>query len=88
MAAMEGANERRRCVGPGLAAPDVPPSRASLLNGDPVRAELLALADEYIAHPPTGTINCIAINERGDISGTTTTSGLFHKLPAALAIRR
>jgi len=41
---------------------------------------LLALADEYIAHPPTGTINCLAINERGDISGTTTTSGLFHKL--------
>lgn len=66
--------------GPGLAAPDVPPKQSRLLNGDPVRAELIALADEYIAHPPTGTINCIAVNERGDISGTTTTSGLFHKL--------
>jgi N4-(beta-N-acetylglucosaminyl)-L-asparaginase len=67
--------------GPGLAAPDVPPTQSKLLNGDPVRAELIALADEYIAHPPTGTINCIAVNERGDISGTTTTSGLFHKIP-------
>lgn len=66
--------------GPGLAAPDVPPTQSKLLNGDPKRAELIALADEYIAHPPTGTINCIAVNERGDISGTTTTSGLFHKL--------
>ncbi len=65
--------------GPGLAAPDTKP-QSKLLNGDPVRAELIALADEYIAHPPTGTINCIAVNERGDISGTTTTSGLFHKL--------
>lgn len=66
--------------GPGLAAPDVPPAQSRLLNGDQVRAELIALADEYIANPPTGTINCIAVNERGDISGTTTTSGLFHKL--------
>jgi N4-(beta-N-acetylglucosaminyl)-L-asparaginase len=66
--------------GPGLAAPDVPPKQSKLLNGDPARAELIALADEYIAHPPTGTINCIAVNDRGDISGTTTTSGLFHKL--------
>ncbi|MFY9555485.1 MAG: N(4)-(beta-N-acetylglucosaminyl)-L-asparaginase [Blastocatellia bacterium] len=66
--------------GPGLAAPEVPPTQSRLYNGDPARAALIALADEYIAHPPTGTINCIAVNERGDISGTTTTSGLFHKL--------
>jgi N4-(beta-N-acetylglucosaminyl)-L-asparaginase len=66
--------------GPGLAAPDAPRTQSKLYDGTPIRAELLALADEYIAHPPTGTINCIAVNERGDISGTTTTSGLFHKL--------
>jgi len=66
--------------GPGLAAPDGPQKQSKLYDGTPIRAELLALADKYIAHPPTGTINCIAINERGDISGTTTTSGLFHKL--------
>ena len=65
--------------GPGLAAPP-DPKQSKLYDGTPVRADLLALADEYIAHPPTGTINCIAVNERGDISGTTTTSGLFHKL--------
>lgn len=28
-----------------------------------------------------GTINCLAINERGDISGVTTTSGLAFKIP-------
>lgn len=67
--------------GPGLGAPpDVPPKQSKLLNGDPALAALIALADEYIAYPPTGTINCIAVNERGDISGTTTTSGLFHKM--------
>jgi len=66
--------------GPGLAAPDGARTQSRLHDGTPIRDELLALADEYIAHPPTGTINCIAINERGDISGTTTTSGLFHKL--------
>lgn len=65
--------------GPGLAAP--PDAKQSkLYDGTPIRAGLIALADEYIAHPPTGTINCIAVNERGDISGTTTTSGLFHKI--------
>ena len=30
---------------------------------------------------PTGTINCLAANERGDISGVTTTSGLAFKIP-------
>jgi N4-(beta-N-acetylglucosaminyl)-L-asparaginase len=65
--------------GPGLAAPPNP-KQSRLYDGTPIRAELLALADQYIAHPPTGTISCMALNERGDISGTTTTSGLFHKM--------
>ena len=30
---------------------------------------------------PTGTITCLALNERGDLSGVTTTSGLAFKLP-------
>ena len=30
---------------------------------------------------PTGTINCLAVNEKGDISGVTTTSGLAFKIP-------
>lgn len=65
--------------GPGLGAPP-DPKQSKLYDGTEIRAELIALADEYIANPPTGTINCLAVNERGDISGTTTTSGLFHKL--------
>jgi N4-(beta-N-acetylglucosaminyl)-L-asparaginase len=66
--------------GPGLAAPD---SVLQGLNyhGAMKGSELLALATEIIAHPPTGTINCLAINERGDISGTTTTSGMAFKIP-------
>jgi N4-(beta-N-acetylglucosaminyl)-L-asparaginase len=42
---------------------------------------LMARAIEVIADPPTGTINCLAVNEKGEISGTTTTSGLSWKIP-------
>jgi N4-(beta-N-acetylglucosaminyl)-L-asparaginase len=63
--------------GPGLASPDSD-NTSELFKG---REELLALANEYIFRPPTGTINCLAVNERGDISGTTTTSGLAFKIP-------
>jgi N4-(beta-N-acetylglucosaminyl)-L-asparaginase len=68
--------------GPGLTAPDgVDPNQSFFYNGPMKRDEMIALADQLIAHPPTGTINCIAVNERGDISGTTTTSGLAFKIP-------
>jgi N4-(beta-N-acetylglucosaminyl)-L-asparaginase len=68
--------------GPGLAAPDgVDPNQSFFYDGPMRRDEIIALADQIIAHPPTGTINCIAVNERGDISGTTTTSGLAFKIP-------
>jgi len=36
---------------------------------------------DYPKSRPTGTINCLAVNERGDISGVTTTSGLAFKIP-------
>ncbi len=63
----------RDAWGPGLAGPQpaVPTSQSALLK----------LADQLIAERPTGTINCLAVNGRGDISGTTTTSGLAFKLP-------
>ncbi|QOY85462.1 N(4)-(beta-N-acetylglucosaminyl)-L-asparaginase [Paludibaculum fermentans] len=32
-------------------------------------------------HPTTGTINCLALNTKGEMSGTTTTSGLAWKIP-------
>jgi N4-(beta-N-acetylglucosaminyl)-L-asparaginase len=63
--------------GPGLASPDKNPT-SSLFKDRP---DLIGLAERLIAHPPTGTINCLAVNERGDISGTTTTSGLAFKIP-------
>lgn len=34
-----------------------------------------------VIFPPTGTIHCSALNERGEISGCTTTSGLAWKIP-------
>src|SRR5260221_1320280 len=42
---------------------------------------LMARALQVIKDPPTGTINCLAVNEKGEISGTTTTSGLSWKIP-------
>ncbi|MDQ2898718.1 MAG: N(4)-(beta-N-acetylglucosaminyl)-L-asparaginase [Acidobacteriota bacterium] len=42
--------------------------------------ETLAWAREVAAHPPTGTINCLALNAKGEMSGVTTTSGLAWKI--------
>ena len=39
------------------------------------------IAIRKVLFPPTGTIHCSALNEKGEISGTTTTSGLAWKLP-------
>ena len=40
----------------------------------------LAWAYEMAIHPPTGTINCLALNSKGEMSGVTTTSGLAWKI--------
>lgn len=45
------------------------------------RDEVLAWADEVARRPPTGTINCLALDASFDISGVTTTSGLAWKIP-------
>jgi len=37
-----------------------------------------------VLFPPTGTIHCSALNEKGEMSGITTTSGLAYKLPGRL----
>src|SRR5439155_6963265 len=65
----------------GLASPDSTAAASYQPKEDTPEARLIALADRIIADPPTGTINCLAVNERGDISGTTTTSGLAFKIP-------
>jgi N4-(beta-N-acetylglucosaminyl)-L-asparaginase len=43
--------------------------------------ELLAYAVNRAMYPPTGTINCLTLNAKGEMSGTTTTSGLAWKIP-------
>lgn len=67
--------------GPGL---DAPPDggQAHLLDRFPdAKPEWLAWAREVAENPPTGTINCLALNRKGEISGCTTTSGLAWKIP-------
>lgn len=43
--------------------------------------ETLAWCWEMALHPLTGTINCLALNAKGEMSGVTTTSGLAWKIP-------
>jgi N4-(beta-N-acetylglucosaminyl)-L-asparaginase len=69
--------------GPGLDSPEwkeqtlrTLPSRLS----DAEKEEWAVYIREVILHPPTGTINCLAVNEKGEISGVTTTSGLAWKI--------
>jgi len=45
-----------------------------------IEPEFRSAAVQRVLHPPTGTINCSAINEKGEMSGATTTSGLAWKL--------
>jgi N4-(beta-N-acetylglucosaminyl)-L-asparaginase len=44
----------------------------------------LAWAWDMAVHPTYGTINCLALNEKGEMSGVTTTSGLAWKIPGRL----
>ncbi len=43
-----------------------------------------AWAWDMAVHPPTGTINCLALNAKGEMSGVTTTSGLAWKIPGRI----
>jgi N4-(beta-N-acetylglucosaminyl)-L-asparaginase len=53
-------------------------ARAGELGIEPARR---MDAVRTVLFPPTGTIHCSALNEKGEISGCTTTSGLAFKLP-------
>jgi len=46
-----------------------------------IEPELRMMAIQKVLRPPTGTIHCSAVNEKGEISGATTTSGLAWKIP-------
>jgi N4-(beta-N-acetylglucosaminyl)-L-asparaginase len=67
---------------------DAPPSKAKvalLKKAFPqMDEELLAYAWNRAMYPPTGTINCLALNAKGEMSGTTTTSGLAWKIPGRI----
>jgi N4-(beta-N-acetylglucosaminyl)-L-asparaginase len=45
-----------------------------------IAPELRREAVYKVLYPPTGTIHCSALNDKGEISGCTTTSGLAYKL--------
>jgi len=53
-------------------------ARAAALGIEP---ELRMDAVRRVIFPPTGTIHCSALNDKGEISGITTTSGLAFKIP-------
>jgi N4-(beta-N-acetylglucosaminyl)-L-asparaginase len=63
---------------PGIDSPEWKEHLAAIFDHD---EEKMAYAERVIARPPTGTIPCMAVNEKGDISATTTTSGLSWKIP-------
>jgi N4-(beta-N-acetylglucosaminyl)-L-asparaginase len=72
--------------GPGLDAPPTEQTRRQVLGelrrAFPHDSETeLAEAVETALHPPHGTINCISLNEKGEMSAVTTTSGMAWKLP-------
>jgi N4-(beta-N-acetylglucosaminyl)-L-asparaginase len=61
---------------------DAPKKAAQRFSG--VDEETLAWAYEVAKNPVTGTINCLGLNRRGDLSGCTTTSGLSWKIPGRI----
>jgi N4-(beta-N-acetylglucosaminyl)-L-asparaginase len=63
---------------PGIDSPEWKEHMSALFDGD---EKQMAYAERVIAHPPTGTIPCMAVDANGDISATTTTSGLSWKIP-------
>src|SRR5262249_31312168 len=68
--------------GPGLSAPEEKARKKSeLLRRFPsARPEWIEWAMHVAENPPTGTINCLALNGKGEMSGVTTTSGLSWKI--------
>jgi N4-(beta-N-acetylglucosaminyl)-L-asparaginase len=63
---------------PGIDSPEWKEHMSALFDGD---ERQIAYAERVIAHPRTGTIPCMAVDAHGDISATTTTSGLSWKIP-------
>jgi len=66
---------------PGIDSPNWGASSAAGNVDTPEKQRLEAWIEKVVAHPPTGTINCLAVDAKGDISGTTTTAGMAWKIP-------
>jgi N4-(beta-N-acetylglucosaminyl)-L-asparaginase len=66
----------------GVDGPPKPKKMAELKRAFPgVDEDTLTWAYDVAVDPPHGTINCIGLNERGEMSAITTTSGLAWKIP-------
>jgi N4-(beta-N-acetylglucosaminyl)-L-asparaginase len=65
---------------PGIDSPEWKEHMAALLD-TPEKRALQPWIESVISYPPTGTIPCMAVNEKGEVSATTTTSGLAWKIP-------
>jgi len=69
----------------GIDAPPNEKKMAELKKAFPqFDEEMIAWAYEVALHPPHGTINCIALNQKGEMSAVTTTSGLAWKIAGRL----
>jgi N4-(beta-N-acetylglucosaminyl)-L-asparaginase len=66
---------------PGVDAPAGKPAAELKQMFPQVDDKLLAWAQEVALHPLHGTINCLSLNSKGEMSGTTTTSGMAWKIP-------
>jgi len=56
----------------------------AIAAGLEIAPERRLAAIEKVLFPPTGTIHCSVLNQKGEMSGCTTTSGLAWKLPGRL----
>jgi N4-(beta-N-acetylglucosaminyl)-L-asparaginase len=77
---MRDPSGRSNWVGQGDPAPKKPTAELRRMFPN-VDEETLEWAWKVAVRPPTGTINCLSLNSKGEMSGTTTTSGLAWKIP-------
>jgi N4-(beta-N-acetylglucosaminyl)-L-asparaginase len=57
-----------------------PPDKTSAIHIPGASGETMSWARYVVAHPPMGTINCVGVDAKGDLSGVTTTSGMAWKI--------
>jgi len=64
---------------PGIDSPEWKEKLAMLLD-TPEKQAWREHIEQVVKYPITGTINCLAVSANGEVSGTTTTSGLSWKI--------